>query len=134
MKSIFEQYPETPVSADESEKKPTDHSFFTKREMKVLKQFRKQLKKYNKRQKETKESHVEEQNKRNFMESSIDEKGTSNLSKGETQKKENRDEKNFWNKLGEVFLKVVPKIICTVVSAAITTIFSCNFKWKRKAA
>lgn len=134
MESIFENYPEQSASVVKTKKKCTEHPVLTKREIKVLKKFAKQLKKYYKCQKQAEEHHVEEKKENDNKENTTYEKNTANCSKEESQSKGNRDEKTFWNKLGDAFLKVFPKIICTVVSTVITAVFTRNFKWRMNTA
>ena len=128
MGKIFEKYPEQAEPADETVKASAKQTVLTKREIKALKMFAKQLKKCKKRWKQVEKLQVAER-----AEDKDGECGNNGDAKNSA--KEGRDEssnkKTFLSKLGDVILKAFPSILRTVVKVAVTAIFSCKFKWRR---
>lgn len=129
MSRIFEQYPEQTTPAETTEI-PEAQKVFTQREMKILKKLTKELKKSNKRKKRVEKQHIVEGKKPELQKDVADKIDTTKPVKGERGERE----KTFLGKLGDIFLKVFPSILRTVVKIAVPTVLGHIFKQKVRTA
>lgn len=131
MSEIFNQYPEQPLSTAKTVDIPATRPMFTKRELKVLKAFAKQIKRYNKSQKKMEKLQADKKDNVEKQESTMN---NEKFSQRKQEKSENKSEKTFLEKLGDVFLKVLPGILCTAAQFFFTTVAGRKFKWRRSMA
>lgn len=119
MAEIFDNYPETLSNtlefADKAQSQLTPNEKFAKNLKKVMKQLRKQ----NKLLKQFRKHRAMEELPRE--ETPIEKLGNGS-------KTSVREENSFLSKLGDVFLKALPGILTTAVTAIITALFGRGFK------
>lgn len=119
MAEIFSQYPEITDVISESADKAGSQSDETKKIIKRLRKIHKQLKHQNKIMNQFCKCHVEKLS---------NDEGASVREGDKGSKTVEKKEKTFLEKLGDVFLKTLPKLLQTAVTVTITAIFRKGFK------
>lgn len=122
MSEIFNSYSDISNTALESTDKAVSQSAIDAKALHRLKKVTKLLKKQNKYLWQICKNRAEEEHP-------IDEKWA--VSKEDRSKTTGREEKAFFSKLGDVFLKALPSLLTTVASAIVTAIFGRGFKRAR---